>query len=43
MQTLKTHDNGRTIVAIKRILEEDLGHSVYDAILNSADYGIPQK
>ncbi|MCR5206029.1 MAG: DNA (cytosine-5-)-methyltransferase, partial [Lachnospiraceae bacterium] len=42
VKALKTHDKGRTFATIKRILEEDLGYKVYDAILNSAEYGIPQ-
>lgn len=42
VKALKTHDKGRTFATIKRILEEDLGYKVYDTILNSAEYGIPQ-
>ena len=42
VKALRTHDNGRTFATIKRILEEDLGYKVYDSILNSAEYGIPQ-
>lgn len=42
VRSLKTHDNGRTFATIKRILEEDLDYIVFDDILNSADYGIPQ-
>ena len=42
VKALKTHDHGRTFSTIKRILEEDLGYTVYDEILNSADYGVPQ-
>lgn len=42
VKALRTHDNGRTFATIKRILEDDLGYIVYDSILNSADYGIPQ-
>lgn len=42
VKALRTHDKGRTFKTIKRILEEDLGYKVYDAILNSAEYGIPQ-
>lgn len=42
VRTLKTHDKGRTFKVIKSILEKDLGYKVYDAILNTADYGIPQ-
>lgn len=42
VRTLKTHDNGRTFKTIKRILAEELGYLVYDSVLNTADYGIPQ-
>ena len=41
MRNLKLHDNGNTFKVIKKTLE-DLGYTVYDKILNSADYGIPQ-
>ena len=42
VKALRTHDQGRTFVTIKRILEKDLGYKVYDDILNSAEHGIPQ-
>lgn len=42
VRALKTHDKGRTLKTIKHILSEGLGYSVYDMVLNSADYGIPQ-
>ena len=42
VRTLRTHDKGRTFSTIKRILQDDLGYKVYDTILNSADYGVPQ-
>lgn len=42
VRSLKTHDSGRTFATIKRILEVDLNYIVFDDILNSADYGIPQ-
>lgn len=42
VRTLRTHDKGRTFKTIKHILEKDLGYRVYDAVLNTADYGIPQ-
>lgn len=41
VRNLKLHDNGNTFKVIKKTLE-DLGYVVYDKILNSADYGIPQ-
>lgn len=42
VRTLRTHDKGRTFKTIKHILESQLGYRVYDAVLNTADYGIPQ-
>lgn len=42
VRSLKTHDKGRTFATIKRILESDLDYKVFDSVLNSADYGIPQ-
>lgn len=41
VRNLKLHDNRNTFKVIKKTLE-DLGYTVYDKILNSADYGIPQ-
>ena len=42
VRTLRTHDKGRTFATIKRILSEELGYVVFDSILNTSDYGIPQ-
>lgn len=42
VRTLKTHNGGKTFRTIKRVLEHDLGYKVFDSILNTADYGIPQ-
>lgn len=42
VRTLRTHDGGRTFKTIKNILVNDLGYKVYDSVLNTADYGIPQ-
>ena len=42
VRTLRTHDKGRTFKTIKHILEKELGYKVYDTVLNTADYGIPQ-
>ena len=42
VRSLRTHDNGNTFAIIKRTLQE-LGYKVYDEILNSAEYGVPQK
>lgn len=42
VRSLKTHDKGRTFAVIKKVLEKDLGYTVFDTILNSSDYGVPQ-
>lgn len=42
VRALKTHDKGKTYKVIKQILEVNLGYKVFDTILNTADYGIPQ-
>ena len=38
---LAMHDKGRTFTVIKRTLEE-IGYTVYDRVLNSRDFGVPQ-
>ncbi len=38
---LKNHDRGRTFKVIKRAFEQ-IGYKVYDALLNSKDFGVPQ-
>ena len=42
VKNLTTHDKGRTFAAITRILRE-MGYRVFYQVLNSADYGVPQK
>ncbi|OQB53185.1 MAG: Modification methylase HhaI [Firmicutes bacterium ADurb.Bin146] len=42
VRTLRTHDKGKTFKTIKHVLENDLGYKVFDTVLNTADYGIPQ-
>lgn len=42
VRTLRTHDNGRTFKTIKKVLEQELGYTVFDTVLNTAHYGIPQ-
>jgi len=37
-----THDNGNTINVVKKTLEE-LNYDVYYKVLNSSNYGVPQK
>ena len=40
---LTNHDKGKTFQTIMNILENELGYIVHYAVLNSKDYGIPQK
>lgn len=42
VKNLATHDRGRTFRVIRTHLES-LGYSVYSKVLNSLDYGVPQK
>lgn len=42
VRSLRTHDKGNTFRTIKNILQ-DMGYKVYDEVLNSVDYGVPQK
>ena len=42
VKALKTHDKGRTFKTIQKILEKDLGYTVFSDILNTANFGIPQ-
>ena len=42
VKALKTHDKGRTFKTIQKILETDLGYTVFSDILNTANFGIPQ-
>ncbi len=42
VKQLTTHDLGRTFQVIKNKLEA-LGYTIYDKVLNSLDYGLPQK
>lgn len=42
VRNFATHDNGRTLKVIKNTITE-LGYSFSYKVLNSADYGIPQK
>ncbi|GAB1441882.1 DNA cytosine methyltransferase [Ignavibacteriales bacterium] len=42
VKSLKTHDSGRTFKIILETLE-NLGYTVYYKVLNSLNYGVPQK
>ena len=41
VRNLRHHDKGKTFKVIKKTLM-DLGYKVYDQVLNSSDYGVPQ-
>lgn len=42
VKNIVNHNNGKTFAKIKKDLEE-IGYKVYYQVLNSADYGIPQR
>lgn len=42
VRNLRTHDNGNTLKVILETLE-DLNYEVHTQVLNSLDYGVPQK
>lgn len=42
VRNLMTHNNGKTFATIREKLME-LGYQVFPALINSADYGVPQK
>lgn len=42
VRTLRTHNKGRTFHTIKKILRDELGYRVFDELLSSADFGVPQ-
>ena len=42
VKQLYHHDGGRTFQTILRVLQEDLGYTVYYKVLNSLDFGVPQ-
>ncbi len=37
------HDKGNTFRTIMRVLQEDLGYTVYAKLINAKDFGLPQK
>ncbi|GAB4541184.1 MAG: DNA cytosine methyltransferase [Anaerolineales bacterium] len=37
------HDKGKTLQTILRVLQQELGYTVYYQSLNALDYGLPQK
>lgn len=42
VKNFASHDNGNTLAVVKQTME-DLGYSFFYKVLNSLDYGIPQK
>jgi len=42
VKNLIKHDGGNTYKVIMRALKEELGYNVYDKVLNTKDYGLPQ-
>ncbi len=42
VKNFATHDNGKTLETVKMTMEE-LGYSFHKKVLNSVDFGIPQK
>lgn len=42
VRTLRTHDEGKTYKLIMHVLKNELGYKVFDTVLNSANYGVPQ-
>lgn len=39
---IETHDNGNTIAVVLKTLRDELGYDTSYAVLNAADYGVPQ-
>lgn len=42
VKNFASHDNGKTMAVVKSIMSE-LGYTFYQKVLNSANYGVPQK
>lgn len=42
VRTLRTHDEGKTYKLIMHVLKNELGYKVFDTVLNSSNYGVPQ-
>lgn len=42
VKNFATHDNGHTLEVVKATMEE-LGYNFFQKVLNSVDYGVPQK
>ncbi|MEM9954570.1 MAG: DNA cytosine methyltransferase [Chloroflexota bacterium] len=42
VEGLKNHDNGNTYKIIKETLEDELNYTIFDEVLDAANYGVPQ-
>lgn len=42
VKQLRSHDKGRTLETILKVLREDLNYTVYYDVLRAADFGVPQ-
>ena len=42
VKNFASHDNGNTLAVVKQTME-DLGYTFFSKVLNSLDYGVPQK
>ena len=42
VQGLYKHDDGKTFKKIKKVLEDELGYSMYHKIVKASDHGLPQ-
>lgn len=38
----RNHDKGNTFAVIRKIIEEDLGYTLFTKVLNAKDFGVPQ-
>ena len=43
VRNLISHDNGKTFKTMKKVIEEDLGYTLYYDVLDAQDFGLPQK
>ena len=43
VRNLISHDNGKTFKTMKKVIEEDLGYTLYYEVLDAQDFGLPQK
>ena len=43
VKNLKSHNGGKTFLEMSKILEEDLGYTIYHNIIKTVNFGLPQK